>query len=83
MAAARINYEIAHAAGRDAGDRLMRKAGRAAWNKDDWEEACAIMTALLRQLPQDFRFDICPVCGKPAHATESDDLNRHEECEWI
>jgi hypothetical protein len=36
-----ITYEIAMAAGRDAGNRSMKAAGRAKWNEEDWDAACA------------------------------------------
>ena len=34
-----ITYEIAHAAGWDAGNRSMRSAGRLHWNEEDYN-AC-------------------------------------------
>ena len=34
--------KIASAAGWDAGNRNMIKAGRAAWNEDDWNEAARV-----------------------------------------
>jgi hypothetical protein len=34
-------HELAHAAGRDAGNRSMRAAGRTRWNDDDWNAAAA------------------------------------------
>ena len=27
------------------------------------------------------KIQVCPVCGEPAHASETDDLNRHAECQ--
>ena len=36
-----MTYGIAHAAGQDAGNRSMRKAGRLSWNDDDYAAACA------------------------------------------
>ena len=44
----RLTYEIAMAAGRDAGNRSMRKAGRAAWNREDWDAAAEVTNKLLR-----------------------------------
>lgn len=38
---ARMTYKIAMAAGRDAGNRSMKAAGRTKWNKKDWSAACA------------------------------------------
>ena len=39
MAKLKMTYEIAHTIGMDAGNRAMRKAGRAAWNEDDYNES--------------------------------------------
>lgn len=38
---------IASAAGRDAGNRAMRKGGREAWNADDWNAAAAVAARVL------------------------------------
>lgn len=35
-----ITYELAMAAGRDAGNRSMRAGGRTKWAVRDWNEAC-------------------------------------------
>jgi hypothetical protein len=35
-----LDREIAYAASRDAGNRSMRKAGRTAWNEEDYAAAC-------------------------------------------
>jgi len=35
-----ITAAIAYAAGADAGNRSMSKAGRSAWNDDDFDIAC-------------------------------------------
>jgi hypothetical protein len=45
----------ARAAGRDAGDRSMRKAGRKAWSWDDWNEAARVTSALLAAATSDPR----------------------------
>ncbi len=37
----RLTPEIINAIGRDAGNASMRKAGRKAWNLDDWNAAVA------------------------------------------
>lgn len=37
----RLSYRDIMAAGWDAGLRSMRKAGRTAWNQDDWDAAAA------------------------------------------
>ena len=29
------------------------------------------------------RIRLCPTCGEPAHATETDDNNRHRECQIV
>ena len=41
-----ITYELAHAAGTDAANRQMRKAGRTAWSEDDYNLACRTMNEL-------------------------------------
>lgn len=38
---------IANAAGRDAGNRSMRRAGRSAWNEDDWNAAHDVARSVL------------------------------------
>jgi hypothetical protein len=42
-----MTYQIAHAAGWDAGNRSMRAAGRTKWNEDDWNAAAEVMYRLL------------------------------------
>ncbi len=42
-----VTYEIAMAAGRDAGNRSMRAAGRAAWNEDDYDVAARLVARLI------------------------------------
>jgi|HubBroStandDraft_1064217.scaffolds.fasta_scaffold335389_3 hypothetical protein len=34
-----ITYEVAMAAGRDAGNRRMREGGRTAWNQQDYDHS--------------------------------------------
>lgn len=41
-----ITRELASAAARDAGNRSMRAAGRAAWDADDWDAAAALFEYL-------------------------------------
>ncbi len=36
-----LDYDLCMAAGKDAGNRNMRKHGRKAWNREDWNVACA------------------------------------------
>jgi hypothetical protein len=36
-----ITQDLAHAAGMDAGNRSMRRAGRTAWNEEDYNAAAA------------------------------------------
>ena len=43
----RFTREMAYAAGRDAGNRSMRKAGRTAWSKDDYNAAAAECARLM------------------------------------
>lgn len=40
-------YETVMAAGRDAGNRSMTAAGRAAWSEEDWSAAEAAMIQML------------------------------------
>lgn len=35
-----LTYDLLMAASRDAGNASMRKAGRTAWNEDDFDAAC-------------------------------------------
>jgi hypothetical protein len=42
-----ITYKIAMAAGQDAGNRSMQKAGRKAWNADDFAAAAEVTRKLL------------------------------------
>jgi len=39
MAKVTMTYPLAMAAGRDAGNRSMRRAGRNQWDEDDWNAA--------------------------------------------
>jgi hypothetical protein len=59
-----LTRDIARAASQDTGNRSMRKAGRTAWNEDDYSAACAefnrlwpephnLLTAAFRALPAD------------------------------
>ena len=45
-----ISRQIAYAAGRDAGNRSMRAAGRTEWNDDDWDAASEVTARLLALL---------------------------------
>ena len=42
-----ITYEIAHAAGWDAGNRSMKKAGRKKWSREDFNAAVKETNRLL------------------------------------
>lgn len=42
-----LTYEIARAAGMDAGNASMRKNGRAKWNLADWNAAARVMGSLI------------------------------------
>ena len=42
-----VDHAVAMAAGRDAGNASMRRAGRTAWNEDDWNAAADAVAALL------------------------------------
>jgi hypothetical protein len=46
-------YAIAMAAGRDAGNKSMKAAGRSAWNEEDWDAAAAITEMLMALIPSD------------------------------
>lgn len=43
----KLTYELAMAAGRDAANRNMRKAGRSVWNEDDYNVAIDTYTRLM------------------------------------
>ena len=45
-----IAYKTAMSAGRDAGNRQMRKAGRSSWSLDDWNLAARVANELLDKL---------------------------------
>lgn len=45
--AIKVTYKIAMAAGRDAGNKSMRAAGRTGWNEDDWNVAAEVTARLL------------------------------------
>jgi hypothetical protein len=42
-----MTYEIAHAAGQDAGNRSMRKAGRTSWDREDFNIAAKEFSRLM------------------------------------
>ena len=42
----KLTHEIAHAAGKDAGDRHMRKNGRLHWNAEDYDECSKVVNRL-------------------------------------
>lgn len=42
-----LDLTLARAAGRDAGDRAMRAAGRSAWSAEDWDIAAETTARLL------------------------------------
>ena len=44
---AKLTYDLAHAAGTDAGNRSMKKRNAVAWNVDDYNVAVAEMNRLL------------------------------------
>jgi hypothetical protein len=54
----------ARAAGRDAGDRSMRKAGRKAWSWDDWNEAARVTSALLAAATPWSEASVCPLTAQ-------------------
>jgi hypothetical protein len=42
-----ITYKIAMAAGRDAGNKSAKTAGRTSWNEDDFNAAAAVVAKLM------------------------------------
>lgn len=40
-------YDIAHAAGWDAGNESMEKAGRTTWNEEDQREAVRVFNSVI------------------------------------
>lgn len=50
MAKVKMTYELAMAAGQDAGNKHMRKADRTFWNKNDYYVATKEARRLLRFL---------------------------------
>lgn len=42
-----VTYPVAMAAGRDAGNRSAKAAGRTAWNEDDYNAAAELVQRLL------------------------------------
>lgn len=46
-----MTYEIAMAAGRDAGNGSMREGSRTAWSVEDWDAACETFERLWPQVP--------------------------------
>ena len=44
---AQITKAIAYAAGRDAGNRSMKAAGRTVWSEDDWNAAAQVTVQLM------------------------------------
>lgn len=42
-----VTHTLAMAAGRDAGNRSMRAAGRTSWSREDWNAAAAVTRKML------------------------------------
>lgn len=53
---------IARAAGADAANRRMRKAGRSRWTKADYDHAATVMHRMLKQLG----YDLAAAARQPA-----------------
>jgi hypothetical protein len=53
MAVLAFTYDTAYAAGRDAGNRNMRRNGRTVWDEDDYAAAVAAMCRLLPPVDAD------------------------------
>ena len=45
-----LTPELINAIAMDAANRSMRKAGRTAWNEDDWNCACALYGELTPEI---------------------------------
>ncbi len=45
-------FKIAHAAGRDAGNRSARRAGRTRWSEDDFNAAARVMEQILATISE-------------------------------
>jgi hypothetical protein len=43
----KVTYKIAMAAGKDAANRSMLKAGRLTWSKSDYNLACRVVAKLM------------------------------------
>lgn len=41
-----LTYKQVMAAGQDAGNRSMKKAGRTSWNEEDWNAAAELVAGL-------------------------------------
>lgn len=46
----KLTLDLARAAGMDAGNRSMRKAGRKHWNEDDFDAAATVYNHLLDEI---------------------------------
>lgn len=50
-----LTYKLAMAAGQDAANRQMRKAGRKSWRRADYDLACRVTAKLLNENSHDLR----------------------------
>jgi hypothetical protein len=67
--ATEITYELAVAAGRDAGNRLMRAGGRTVWAVKDWNTACETFARLWPE----------PTISNQTAKENDDDIQRSKE----
>jgi hypothetical protein len=56
-----ITISLVRSIAADAGNRSMRKAGRAAWNEDDWNTAAAVAQRLIPLIDGDEDVERDPV----------------------
>ena len=60
-----LTRELSYAAGRDAGNRSMRKAGRKAWSREDYDAAWAEFNRLWSadNCPHGYKKHNCGLCN--------------------
>ena len=46
----KLTYELAQAAGWDAGNASMRRGGRTKWSQEDWDEAAKVSSRLFAEV---------------------------------
>jgi hypothetical protein len=56
-----LTPELARAAGRDAANERMRKAGRSTWNRADYNLACRVSARLMQAIEGRYISSLSPV----------------------